>query len=74
MMAKRKKKPGKSARHGNLPAPYTKYQKTPFPYGEGYKSNHLVGGVLYRNGKPFRHKSDELNIYNAAETRRIAAE
>lgn len=26
---------GKSARHGNKAAPYTKYKKKPFDYGEG---------------------------------------
>lgn len=31
-MAKNKPKKGKSARRGNLPAPYTKYNKTPYQY------------------------------------------
>lgn len=37
---KRQKLPGKSARRGNQPAPYTKYEKKPFEYtGESRLAN-----------------------------------
>lgn len=58
-MAKRKKKVGKSVRHGNLPSPYTKYGKKPYPYGTDYKKNYLKGGVLFRDGKPYVRKQDQ---------------
>lgn len=35
-MAKNKRQTGKSVRHGNLPSPYQKYQKTPFRYSSAY--------------------------------------
>lgn len=67
-MAKRRKAKGKSARNGNRPAPYTKYQKQPFFYGEGYKDNVLVNGVLYRNGRPHRHNDkSKTEMLQAAE-------
>lgn len=31
-MAKNRRKSGKSARNGNAPSPYTKYQKQPYVY------------------------------------------
>lgn len=36
-MAKNAKKRGKSVRHGNMPSPYTKYNKTPYIYSQAYK-------------------------------------
>ncbi len=59
-MAKRKKPKGKSVRNGNSPSPYNKYKKLPFFYGEGYKDNVLVNGVLYRNGRPHRRDKPTL--------------
>jgi hypothetical protein len=36
VMAKRKKKVGKSSRRGNLPSPYQKYGKVPYRYSTAY--------------------------------------
>lgn len=50
-MAKNSPKRGKSARNGNRPAPYTKYQKTPYRYSEKYtkwRSDRLAGRVQTR--------------------------
>lgn len=58
-MAKRKKKSGKSVRHGNLPSPYTKYQKKEFDYGTEYKKNYLKNGILFRDGKPYVRNKDQ---------------
>lgn len=35
-MAKNERKKGKSARNGNAPSPYTKYDKRPFQYSAAY--------------------------------------
>lgn len=35
-MAKNKMKKGKSARNGNAPSPYTRYDKKPYRYSEAY--------------------------------------
>ena len=41
VMGKPSKKPkGKSARKGNMPAPYTKYNKTPHRYSQAYYDWH----------------------------------
>lgn len=53
LMGKPNKAQGK--RKGN--SPYKKYGKQPFFYGEGYKDNHLVGGVLHRKGKPYNPRT-----------------
>lgn len=38
IMGKPNRRPkGKSARNGNRPAPYTKYQKTPYVYSQAYR-------------------------------------
>ena len=69
-MAKRRKAKGKSVRNGNAPSPYNKYKKLPFFYGEGYKDNQLINGVLCRNGKPHRHKdkpTSNEDLMQAAE-------
>lgn len=45
-MAKNLPKRGKSARNGNKPAPYTKYNKSPHRYSPAYytwRSNKLAG-------------------------------
>lgn len=57
-MAKNTRKKGRSVKNGNAPSPYLKYQKQPYTYGESYRQNYLVNGVLYRNGKPVYHKDE----------------
>lgn len=39
-MAKNERKKGKSARNGNAPAPYTKYEKRPYQYSAAYYDWH----------------------------------
>lgn len=55
-MAKNTRKKGKSVRNGNAPSPYNKYKKQAYQYGESYKNNYLLNGILHRNGKPVYHE------------------
>lgn len=66
-MAKNAKKKGKSARNGNRPAPYTKYEKSPFQYDSGYRDNYLKGGVLFRKGKPHYRTNDKAKVANIVQ-------
>ena len=70
-MAKNAIKKGKSARHGNAPSPYTKYEKTPYKYSAAYyswRADRLAG----RNQtKKVDWKSDDRNT---AKQFKMAAE
>lgn len=67
-MAKNAKKKGRSVKNGNSPSPYTKYQKSPFQYDKEYHSNYLVNGILFRNGRPYHHRTiNSKNVPMAAE-------
>ena len=54
LMAKNERKKGRSARNGNAPAPYTKYQKVPYKYTsfvQGYSGASNNQGNAQSRGK-----------------------
>ena len=69
-MAKNKSKRGKSIRHGNLPSPYTKYNKAPYVYSSAYHDWRRT----VMNKRSLTKENYKTSDRNAVREYKIAAE
>lgn len=69
LMAKNAPRRGKSARNGNAPSPYTKYQKTPHKYSQKYttwRADRLAGRNQTRDPDWKSENREEIRQFKMA--------